>query len=398
MPQHSLHGGDPSVLRRLNSAATLRALRDGGEATLSELARRVGLSRPTTEGVLGELIDRGLAAENAPRPGGGLGRPARRYRFRAEAGHALGIDIDAHRVRLVVADLTGEVVGGHRAALDAEAPPGERIAVVRAAVKACLAELRVDRQSLWAVAAGTPGVVAPDGTVTSCTVVPGWEGVHLARELGRSFPCPVVVENDANLAAMAERWRGAARAADDVVCVYAALHTGMGALIGGRLHRGRWGAAGEIGMLDELGLRDTTAALAGAGPGPASEEAEKVLDAAVEGVPEAKAVLERLAARMARGVAAMALALDPETIVVGGPLVGAGDALVAELRRQVRPLCLSPVRIEASELGDESVGLGAVRLALDRIDEDLFRLDRPSDRDGGSGTGEERQARPSPLA
>jgi predicted NBD/HSP70 family sugar kinase len=229
--------------------------------------------------------------------------------------------------------------------------------------------------------------------------VPGWEGVHLARELGRSFPCPVVVENDANLAAMAERWRGAARAADDVVCVYAALHTGMGALIGGRLHRGRWGAAGEIGMLDELGLRDTTAALvSGAGSGPASEEAEKVLDAAVEGVPEAKAVVERLAARMARGVAAMALALDPETIVLGGPLVGAGDALVAELRRQVRPLCLSPVRIEASELGDESVGLGAVRLALDRIDEDLFRLDRPSDRDGGSETGEERQARPSPLA
>lgn len=83
VPQHSLHGGDPSVLRRLNSAATLRALRDGGEATLSELARRVELSRPTTEGVLGGLIARGLVTEDAPRPGAGLGRPARRYRFRA---------------------------------------------------------------------------------------------------------------------------------------------------------------------------------------------------------------------------------------------------------------------------------------------------------------------------
>ncbi|WP_207939228.1 ROK family transcriptional regulator [Actinomadura darangshiensis] len=394
MPQHSLHGGDPSVLRRLNSAATLRALRDGGEATLSELAKRVGLSRPTTEGVLGELIDRGLAAEDAPRPGSGLGRPARRYRFRAEAGHALGIDIDARRVRLLVADLTGEVVGGHRAALDVQAPPGERITGVRAAVKACLAAAHVDRQSLWAVAAGTPGVVAPDGTVTSCTVVPGWEGLHLARELGRSFSCPVLVENDANLAAMAERWRGAARDADDVVCVHAALHTGMGALIGGRLHRGRWGAAGEIGMLDELGLRDTTAALS---PG-CFDEAGEVLDAAAQGEPEAKGLVERLAARMARGVAAMSLALDPEMIVVGGPLVRAGSPLVAELRRRVRPLCLSPVRIEGSELGDESVGLGAVRLALDRIDEDLFRLDRPSRHPGGNETGEERQTRPSPLS
>ncbi|GAA4307471.1 hypothetical protein GCM10023178_15840 [Actinomadura luteofluorescens] len=87
--------------------------------------------------------------------------------------------------------------------------------------------------------------------------------------------------------------------------------------------------------------------------------------------------MERLAARMARGVAAMALALDPEMIVVGGPLAGTGAPLVPALRERVAPLCLSPVRIEGSELGDESVALGAVRLALDRIDEDLFRLDPP---------------------
>ncbi|WP_242614339.1 helix-turn-helix domain-containing protein, partial [Actinomadura roseirufa] len=100
MSENPLHGGDPSVLRRLNAAATLRALREDGESTLTGLARRVGLSRPTTEGVLGELAERGLVAEVAPRPGAGLGRPARRYRFRAEAGYALGIEIDAHRARL----------------------------------------------------------------------------------------------------------------------------------------------------------------------------------------------------------------------------------------------------------------------------------------------------------
>ncbi|WP_242886426.1 ROK family transcriptional regulator [Actinomadura litoris] len=391
MSEHSLHGGDPSVLRRLNSAAILRALREGGESTLTEVANLVGLSRPTTEGVIGALAERGLVAEAAPRQGTGLGRPARRYRFRAEAGYALGIEIDAHRVRLMVADLAGEVVGGHRADLDVAGTPAERITAVRAAVKACLASTGIARQDLRAVAAGTPGVVSPDGTIAFCTVVPGWEGVNLARELARSFSCPVMVDNDANLAALAERWRGAAREADDVICVHAGLHTGIGALIGGRLHRGRYGAAGEIGMLPELGLRDTTAglitgsdvgpeaalaALAGiAAAGPALDDAERVLAVAGWGGAEAQAVVERLAGRMSRGIAAMALALDPEVIVVGGPLIRAGDLLIAELRRQVRPLCLSPVRIEASELGDESVGLGALRLALDRIDEDLFRLD-----------------------
>ncbi|GAA2586547.1 ROK family transcriptional regulator [Actinomadura fulvescens] len=384
MSDISLHGGDPSVLRRLNSVATLRALRGGGEPapfepTLSELARQVGLSRPTTEGVLGELVERGLVEEVAPRSAG-LGRPARRYRFRAEAGHALGMEIESHRARIFVADLDGEVVGGHSVDLDVGWEPPERLAAVRAAVKTCLARAGVERSALWAVAAGTPGVIAPDGTVAICTVVPGWQGLHLARELGRSFSCPVYVENDANLATVAERWRGVAKDVDDVIYVLAQLHTGMGAIINGRLHRGRWGAAGEVGMLPELGLRDTTAALSGAmtpaGPGGTRDEgAGRVLDAAMSGDPEAVALVERLAARMARGIAAMALALDPEMIVIGGELTHAGDRLVEELRRHIRPLCLGPTRIEASALGEEAVGLGAVRLALDHIDERLFSIE-----------------------
>src|SRR5437868_15269925 len=133
--EYFLHGGDPSILRRLNSAAILRALRDGGESTLTGLAQQVDLSRPTTEGVLGELAGRGLVAEVAARPGTGLGRPARRYRFRAEAGCALGIEIDVHRVRLLVADLSGEVIVEHHADLDVAGNPTERIAADRKSVE-----------------------------------------------------------------------------------------------------------------------------------------------------------------------------------------------------------------------------------------------------------------------
>src|SRR5690606_26550647 len=127
-------------------------------------------SRPTTEGVIGELAERGLVTEVAPRAGSGLGRPARRYRFRADAGHALGLDIDAHRVQIFLADLNGEVIGSHQADLDVGWAPPERLAAVRAAVKTCLAETGIERSALWAVAAGTPGVVAPDGSVAFCTV------------------------------------------------------------------------------------------------------------------------------------------------------------------------------------------------------------------------------------
>jgi predicted NBD/HSP70 family sugar kinase len=372
------------VLRRLNSVATLRALRGGGEPTLTELANQVKLSRPTTEGALGELAARGLVEEVAPEAGGRLGRPARRYRFRAEAGYALGIEIDAHRTLVYLADLDGRVVGVHRVALEVGWAPRERLSAVRAAVKTCLAKAGVARTLLWAVAVGTPGVIDAAGKVAICTVVPGWQGMHLGRELGRSFSCPVLVENDANLAAVAERWRGVAEDVDDMVYVLAGLHTGAGAIIGGRLHRGRWGAAGEVGTLPELGLRNTTAHLAELSTPPgeraegnAEHVAGQVLAAAEQGDPEARVRVDEVARRMARGVAVMVLALDPEMVVVGGALTLSGDLLVRELRRHMRPLCLSPTRIEASTLADESVGLGAVRLALDRIEQDLFRIDPP---------------------
>jgi predicted NBD/HSP70 family sugar kinase len=359
------------VVRRLNSDATLRALRQLGEPTLTELASQAGLSRPTAEAVLAELAGRGLAQQVAPRAGRHIGRPARRYRFRAEAGLALGMEIDAHRAVVLLSDLDGRLVGAHHAELKPTWPRRERMAAVRAAARACLRDAHTTRADVWAVAAGTPGVVDRAGRVASCTVVPDWTGIHLGRELGRSFTCPVLVENDANLAAVAEQWRGIAADVDDLVYVFVGRHTGAGTIIGGQLHRGRWGAAGEVGILPELGWQGTTAALAGRQGPDIDGAAAKILAAAAAGDAHARERVAALAARVARGVAALVLAMDPEMVVVGGPLTS--DTLVAELRQHVRPLCLTPVRMEASTLHETPVAFGAVRLALDRIEADLRR-------------------------
>ncbi|MGW3466165.1 MarR family transcriptional regulator, partial [Streptomyces olivaceoviridis] len=90
-----LTGGDPSLLRRINSAVVLHALRTTDCATLTEITRVTGLSRPTVEGVVEGLIEGGLVVETAAEDGGARrqGRPARRFRFRAEAGHLLGLEI-----------------------------------------------------------------------------------------------------------------------------------------------------------------------------------------------------------------------------------------------------------------------------------------------------------------
>lgn len=238
-----LTGGDPSLLRRINSAVVLHALRATDCATLTEITRVTGLSRPTVEGVVEGLIEAGLVVEKAADESvvRRQGRPARRFRFRAEAGHLLGLEIGAHRVAVLLADLDGRVLGTIAKDVDETASADERLERLRTAVAELLRRAGVARGSLRAVGVATPGIVEANGTVRLGTALPQWTGLHLGERLSRSFKCPVLVENDANAAAVAEHWKGAATESDDMVMVLAGLSPGAGSLIGGRLHRGTAG-------------------------------------------------------------------------------------------------------------------------------------------------------------
>ncbi|MEC4021093.1 ROK family protein, partial [Streptomyces sp. H27-D2] len=254
-----LTGGDPSLLRRINSAVVLRALRAADSPTLTDLVHVTGLSRPTVEGAVEGLIGTGLVVGTAAEEGGARrqGRPARRFRFRAEAGHLIGVEIGPHRVAALLSDLDGRVIGAASRAVFETASADERLEKVRAAVADLLRRSGVARSTLRAVGVGSPGIVEADGTVRLCTALPGWTGLALGERLRRSFRCPVLVENDANTAAVAEHWKGVAVESDDIVFVLAGLSPGAGSLIGGRLHRGYGGAAGEIGALHLLGREAT---------------------------------------------------------------------------------------------------------------------------------------------
>lgn len=242
-----LTGGDPSLLRRINSAVVLHALRATDCATLTEITRVTGLSRPTVEGVVEGLIESGLVVEKAADESVARrqGRPARRFRFRAEAGHLLGLDIGPHRVAALLSDLDGRVLGAVAKDVDETASADERLERLRTAVAELLRRAGVARDSLWAVGVASPGIVEADGTIRLCAALPEWTGLRLGERLSRSFKCPVLVENDANAAAVAEHWKGSATESDDVVFVLAGLSPGAGSLIGGRLHRGTAGRPGR---------------------------------------------------------------------------------------------------------------------------------------------------------
>ncbi|WP_431784047.1 ROK family protein [Streptomyces chumphonensis] len=378
-----LTGGDPSLLRRINSAVVLRALRGAQESpTLTDLAGATGLSRPTVEGVVDGLVGAGLVTEAA-----GVsatrrqGRPARRFRFRAEAGHLLGIEIGPHRVSAVLSDLTGRPVGTAERPTTGDASAGERLERVRAAVSDLLRRSEVARSTLRCVGVGTPGIVSGDGSLRLCSALPGWTGLPLGERLRRSFRCPVIVENDANAAVLAERWQGAARGCEDVVMVLAGLSPGAGSLIGGRLHRGFGGAAGEIGALHLLGREDSPERLlstTGEPLHPLDEAAvARVFRAAGRGDERARLAVERYIRRLVHDVAALVLALDPELVVIGGWAAGL-DGVLVPLRKELERYCLRPPRVELSVLGEAAVSTGALRVALNHVEEQLFSVEAAS--------------------
>ncbi|MBB1252985.1 ROK family transcriptional regulator [Streptomyces alkaliterrae] len=376
-----LIGGDPSLLRRINAAVVLRELRGAREPlTLSDLARSTGLSRPTVEGIVEGLVDAGLAAESAGAVGDTRrqGRPARRYRFRAEAGHLLGVEVGPHRVSAVLSDLAGRRLGTADRAASEHTGAEERLELVGETTGELLDRSEVARSTLRAVGVGTPGIVRDDGSVRLCTALPGWTGLPLGERLRRRFRCPVLVENDANSAVVAERWQGVAAGCDDVVMVLAGLSPGAGSLIGGRLHRGFGGAAGEIGALHLLGREafpERLLSTTGEPLHPLDEAAvAEVFALARAGDDLAGKAMERFIQRLVHDVAALVLALDPELVVVGGWAAGL-DGVLGPLREELARYCLRPPRVALSMLGDAAVATGALRLALDHVEEQLFRVE-----------------------
>ena len=194
----------PRLLRRLNAQRLLDELRAAGEPLLvTELMARTGLSRPTVDAVADDLLRLGWVTELAPeRPR--RGRPARSLAFDATAGNVAALDIGEVKVRAAVADLAGNVVAERVREFAGE----ERLPVVRAVASETLSEAGVGREKLMSSCIGCTGPMdSRNGRVLFSTIFP--DGFDLARALAPVLG-PAVIENDCNLAAIAERWCGAA--------------------------------------------------------------------------------------------------------------------------------------------------------------------------------------------
>lgn len=352
---------ESAAIRQRNLDACIRVLRLASELTLTEIARATGLSRPTVGAILGGLVDSGLVVERrgASSERGGAGRPARGFAIDPEFRFTVGVDLGVDTVTAVVSDLIGQI----RNAVDVPVPQGidpfDRLGLVGETIDQVLRPLGIDRSRLAAVGVAVTGIVDDRGRVLLSTRVPAWSGVDIAARIGRQLGVPVILENDVNMAAMAEHHSGAARFANDVVFVNVGEAVSTALIIGGRLHRGHNFAAGELGSLAGTTLREDVS--------PAAIDRQPLLERADAGDTAAEAAVDEYVQRIAQGIATASVVIDPDLLVIGGALTDRNDSLLARIRAQVSGtvLRIAPPTIVSTTLGTRGVAIGALLRAHD---------------------------------
>lgn len=241
------HGrpGTPSLLRELNDRAALELLLDGRSLTRSQLSDLTGVSKVTVAQMLARLEERGLVAAVGEQSVG-RGPNAALYSVVPSSAYVAALYVELGLVSTAVADVTGRVIAEAREDTNGH---GEPVELVLSAVNRACQRAGVSPSMLSAFVIGSPGVVDPvTGDPQWAFNLPAWHEGLLAGLRG-ALHKNVLIENDVNLAAMAEHAVGAAAGADDFVLVWLSVGVGLATMLDGRLHRGVTGAAGEIGWL-----------------------------------------------------------------------------------------------------------------------------------------------------
>jgi predicted NBD/HSP70 family sugar kinase len=383
--------GTPRLLRELNDRAALELLLAGGPMTRAQIGERTGLSKVTASQLLARLEERGLV-ETVGEQAGGRGPNAALYAVVPSSAYVAGLHVDQDEVSAGVADITGQVVT--QISVDPNGA-GNPVELVRNAVATACRSAGVEMSRLNALVIGTPGVLDPStGDPRLAVNLPAWhEGVLEA--LRSELHQPVTIENDVNLAAMAERAVGVAQGADDFVLMWIGVGLGLATIIGGRVHRGVAGAAGEIGYLPVPGVplpQDISHPATGAfqslvgaqavrplaaGYGFTEPTAAGAVQAAVTaaraGDDRGDALLTELAARVATGVAAVCVVLDPGLVVLGGEVGRAGDSALAQrVAAEVGRICPARPTVVPTGVTGGPVLRGAILAAVDQARGELL--------------------------
>ncbi|MDX3569454.1 ROK family transcriptional regulator [Streptomyces sp. ID05-47C] len=395
----------PSTARAINDRLALRLMQDQGPLTAGQLKQLTGLSRPTVADLVERLAAAGLIEVVGEAGEQRRGPNARLYGIVTGRAHLAALDVRTEGVAVLVSDLVGRVLAEASVPIGGDIGTGPAVEQAVTVVERALKESGADR--LHTVGIGAPGLIDPaSGELRDSSGLPAWHRRLVAALQERLPEARVTVENETNLAALAEQREGAASDRDTFVLLWLGHGTGAAVVLDGALRRGASGGTGEIGFLPVPGttglpsatdceggfhsLAGSAAVVAlarehGIGPAPepvpAEPEAAGLVRAAVAradasgGAADSTSgrFLDALADRLAIGAASVVAVLDPGCVVLGGEVGQAGgEALATRVADRLRRMAPPPTQVRPSLLGGAAVLRGALLTARESAQEELF--------------------------
>ena len=374
-PSSGLSAARPQLIRALNEQLLLEHIRASGPCSRADLARISGLSKPTVSLALANIERAGLVQLAGQRTGV-PGRSALLYEIRPEAGFVLGLDIGLKYLRGAVADLAGTVRAGMSRPVTATRLADRLAELVQLADDLCAAA-GITRADVTQTVVGSPGIYDPQRNVMALTGgLPEWDRPEALIGLREAFGAALTIENDVDAAALAERAHGHGRDVDDFAFVHVGTGVGMGVVLGGRLHRGVHGVAGEIAFMpigdwdadpDEARRRGALESAAGAdgvvraarrAGMPARQSAplsaQAVFEAASRGDQNAAAVVAREARLVASAICCVITVVDPSLVVLGGG-IGRAPGFALAVTEELRAMAPVLPEVRVSALGTDVV-------------------------------------------
>ncbi|MFZ4895761.1 ROK family protein [Plantibacter sp. Mn2098] len=388
-PRRHRNPGSQSALRQSNQQRILQALLVRGPLTQAELSRHTGLSTATVSNIVKALVARGILQTE---PTTSSGRRALEVSLSADGAVSVGIDFGRSHVRIAVTTLDYRVVAEEVIRLPLGHQAHDALQTAAELLGRLLFEARVARTAVLGVGVGIPGPIdGRTGTVIDGTILPEWVGIT-ASYIEERLQFPVRIENDANLGALAEVTWGPHGGVSNLVFVKIGTGIGCGLILNGSLFKGSLGVSGEIGHIPvhdhglvcrcgNRGCLETVASTAimiellSRSPQHITNAAELV-ESALAGDTATLRVVNDAGLAVGRSLATIANFVNPEVIVVGGPLAGLGELLLGPVRegllRYAAPIVGANTRLSMSSFTDRAEALGAASLGLQELDVDDF--------------------------
>jgi predicted NBD/HSP70 family sugar kinase len=377
----------PEEIRRHNLGSLLEQVHRDGELTRAELTQRLGLNRSTIGALVAELTEIGLIDERVPTRSERAGRPSHVVAPRADGPFAIAVEVDVDSVVTAAVSLGGDVLARYDHSLPASGnTPYDVAGRIAADVEALFASLPLGARSVG-IGVSTPGTVTPTGGRVEHAPNLEWRDEPFGAILTERLPSGIAVAfgNDANLGALAEHLRGAARGFHDAVYLTGKIGVGGGLIVDGKLLSGAGGFAGEVGhmLLDPSGPpchcgsrgcvetyvgEAALLRLAGRTVPPSRESVAEVVRAARAGEPDALRGMRAVAVALGRTIANLVNLLNPQAVITGGSLATVLELCRAEVERELDVRAMSEARrgvqLRTAGLGDDSSLIGGAELAF----------------------------------